>query len=1065
MLLCEKIVRQKIYDPLFLFIYCTSKETVNLIYFMNVLHLTDFHYSGKSKTKYDESKVVSSIIDQVKKLDIIPDLIIFSGDLTFSGSKLDDFRNAYQLFFVPLLKTLNLPKENLFFCPGNHDIDRSKVSTAIIDLIDKFQSNKELESFFSKPTMDSKYVMEPLNNYNTFIDETFTNGKDDFISERYTCHKRLINGKQIGVFCGNTAIRAVGSQDEGNLILCPSDLKEGMNFIKGCDFKIFIHHHPLNQLKLYNSYEVEDFVHNNFNVSFSGHLHKEKTSVVFTHNDGILKISTAASLAEKDGSTIGFSIFMFDLNDSIVMGENYTYNLTGEFFYKNNEINASIPISQEKLKQNKFRKTINELYEIELEEADDLFLSGKSVKDNKRFSDYWTDPIINEKSSEEVKKDKSAQHKLWIYEDILNTQKNIIIIGDDKCGKTSFLKKIQLECLRDFTKYEILPYYLNLKRFDLNENIPRLYSKYFRTSANGALEILNDRKNLLLIDNFVVNSENVDWLTSVIRHFKNIKLIICAKQDSLSKYTNISINDEPLLQLFFHDLKKRQLKELAGKFYLEEDTRIEVINRIHHIFNMLAIPFNFWNVSLFLWVFKENSKDISNDVDLVDLYVESILERERLIKNKSNFSYDKYKQYLANLSKFLLSKHQHGYKATLSQIFTFTDEYLSLNPRNTITTAQIWDYVNQRGILKDDGEGNYSFRLNGIFEYFLAHYLKLDPEFRDEIINDDNVYLSFKNELQLYAGSNRGDEDFLNKIFKKTKGIFDQCLNDFEFESIDEHLENETKNSLERLIEKEDLKLIAESISEEDIDDFAEGQNESSISRITNKSEVKVKEIIPIDKSDILSLENALFILGRTFKNADDIKNTTLINEVFDYIIFTSIKWGYKLFDTFKETNISHELAKSNAEKFLMLMQQMLPLIVQSRVSDMIGANNMDGIIRKRIKELETKTSENQFVYFVLLFLLGDIDLSKNIEEILSNAVKFKMPVIRYAILMKVIYYYHLKAADIETSKRNRVDETLKELYLQVGVSFNNKIYNDGSVARIFQRLDSERIKDKKRLS
>lgn len=1033
---------------------------------MNVLHLTDFHFTGKSKTKYDEGKVVKSIIEKTRELNIQPDIIIFSGDLTFSGSNIDDFHNAYELFFVPLLETFGLSNQNLFFCPGNHDIDRSKVSNAVVDMVDKFQTNKEIESFFAnKRSVDVKYLMEPLSNYSQFIGSTFSNTNGDFISDRYTCHKRDISGKEIGVLCANTAIRAIGNNDEGNLILCPSDIKEGLNFIKNSDFRIFIHHHPLNQLKPFNYYEVEDIVHNNFNVSFSGHMHKEKTSVVYTHSDGILKISTAASLAEKDGSTIGFSIFIFDLNESFVIGDNYAYNLSGEFFYKTNTLEASIPVSQEKQKQNKFRKTLNDLYEIELEEADDLFLSGKSVKDNKRFSDYWTDPIINEKSSEEVKKDKSAQYQNWTFEDIIQLKKDIIIIGDDKCGKTSFLKKLQLECLKDFNKYEVLPFYLNLKRFDLNENIPRLYSKYFRTSARGADEILQERKNLLLIDNFTVNSENVAWLNTMIKHFKQVNLVICAKQDSLSKYTNISINDEPLTQLFFHDLKKRQLKELAGKFYNEEGVRIEVINRIHHIFNMLAIPFNFWNVSLFLWVFKENSKDISNDVDLVDLYVESILERERLIKAKSNFSYDKYKQYLAHLSKFFLGKHKEGYKASMTDIFKFTDEYLSLNPRNTIVTSQVWDYVNQRGILKDDGNGAYSFRLNGIFEYFLAHYLKLDPKFRDEVINDDNVYLSFKNELQLYAGSNRSDEDFLSKIFNKTKNIFDQCFVDFEFADIDEYLDKETRNSLQVIIEKDDLKLLAEGITEEDIDDISDNGDNSNLMNITNNSEIRVKEIIPIDKSNILSLETALFILGRTFKNADDIKNNGLINEVFDYIVFTSIKWGYKLFDTFKETDLAHSGIKSNVERFLMLMQQMLPLIVQSRVSDMIGANNMEGIIRRRIAELDSKTSTNQFVYFILVFLLGDIDLCKNVDEIARNANKFKMPIIRYAILMKVIYYYHLKAADIESSKRKHVDERLKSLYLEVGTSFNNKIYNDSSVSRIFQRLDSERVKDKKRLS
>lgn len=1037
---------------------------------MNILHLTDFHFSGKLNSKFDQKKISDAIIKKLKSQDIIPDYIFFTGDLVNSGSKLSDFSDAHNILIQPILDEFKIPIDNLFYCPGNHDVDRSKVSNAVIKEIDSYQNNQELENFFKQKSVDLNSFLLSLGNYNSFISNLFSNnsssnGSLDVVKDTYTCHIRKFGDKKIGFFCANTSLRAIGKDDNRNLVMCIADLKEGLSFLQDCEFKFFLHHHPLNQLKDYNYYEIENIVHNNFNISLSGHLHKDKMSAEFTHTDGILKIATAASLAGKDGSTVGFSLFMLSLEEYVVYGTNYNFDQSKEFFYEANPIDAQIPISKEKQEQNKFRAVLNELYQLELSEADDLFLNGKSPKNNKRFNDYWTDPVVNDKSAEEVKKDKSAQSKNWSFEDVLTFNDNVLIIGDDKCGKTSFLRKIQIESLKDFNKFQLIPYYIDYKKVVGNLNIEREYSRYFRVNQNNAKRLLSDKKNILLVDNFNVTSdESLIWLKDLLQSFGDVKVILSVKQDSLSKYSNISIGDKPLKQLFFHDLKKRQLKELAGKFYLEDDARVEVLNRIQHIFNMLAIPFNFWSVSLFMWVFKENTKDIANDVDLVDLYVESILERDKLVKNKSNFSYDKYKQYLAYLAKFLLTKNHNRYQATVAEILQFTEEYLSENPRNTVTAEQVWEYVTSKGILKEGGQGNYIFRLNGIFEYFLAHYLKLNEEFRNEIISDNNIYLSFKNELQLYAGSNRSDEEFLKKIYAKTKLIFDECYNDLKADEFDTLLKSLTLDSFDKILKNGDVKELVGDLSQEDLQDLENHSNEVSTTIVADRSEVKVKEINPINKSDILSLETAIYILGRVFKNADDIKNSSLVNEIFDYLIETTIKWGFKLFDTISHTQTDLE-SHNKAEMFLRLMQQMLPIIVQSRVSDMMGANNIEGIVTDKINRLDNKDGKNQFVLFVLLYMMADIDLSKHIHFLERGNSLIKLPILQYAILMKLMYYYHLKSVDLDTAKRMKVDEKLKAIYTHTGRSFNEKEYTENAISRVFQRLDNERIKDKQRLS
>lgn len=46
-----------------------------------------------------------------------------------------------------------------------------------------------------------------------------------------------------------------------------------------------------------------------------------------------------------------------------------------------------------------------------------------------------------------------------------------------------------------------------------------------------------------------------------------------------------------------------------------------------------------------------------------------------------------------------------------------------------------------------------------------------DVSFRDEMLRDE-VYLSFKNEFEIYSGIKNNDAEFLNIIYKKTASFF-----------------------------------------------------------------------------------------------------------------------------------------------------------------------------------------------------------------------------------------------------------------------------------------------------
>src|SRR5690606_39001669 len=135
-------------------------------------------------------------------------------------------------------------------------------------------------------------------------------------------------------------------------------------------------------------------------------------------------------------------------------------------------------------------------------------------------------------------------------------------------------------------------------------------------------------------------------------------------------------------------------------------------------------------------------------------------------------------------------------------------------------------------------------------------------------------------------------------IFEKTKLIFNRI--EIDNDQIDNVLKSLTVGDISSHFDTNATNLLKQVLNQEEIEKVEENTADVANLTIQENCEVRLKRFIPINENDIVSLEKSLYILGRVFKNADDITNTDFINEIFDYIINTTIAWGYKLFQSFK---------------------------------------------------------------------------------------------------------------------------------------------------------------------
>ncbi|WP_449584601.1 NACHT domain-containing protein [Neotamlana sargassicola] len=607
------------------------------------------------------------------------------------------------------------------------------------------------------------------------------------------------------------------------------------------------------------------------------------------------------------------------------------------------------------------------------------------------------------------------------------------------------LKKIELELLKDFSVYNKIPFYIDLKYWSnsINDfNFFKELSKYYFTNTNAATKLFYEKDFVLLIDNFhLEDNKTKDTLEKIVSENDNVRVIICSISSSLNSLDAARFDGRDLKKLYFHRLRKIHIKELTKRNYsFTEEKESQVVEKINSIFKKLSIPFNYWTVSIFLWVFnKDANNKLHNDVDLINLYVEKLLEKEQLTVSASSFTFNNYKKLLAHFAYFLLKEnHNNSYYAKYSDIIEFIQRYLDKNPRLRIDPRDIFNYLDSKSLLRKKDPDYYSFRLNGVFEYFVAYYMTFDEVFLNEAIEDENFYLSFSNEFELFAGFKRDNVEFLNKIYVKTKKHFSYLNQEYNLmsTSIDTIL-------ISKIVEADKLGKLIEKYSKKFQDGLTEIQQDEIEEQINkemkldeNHSEVKIKKINSLNESSN-SLEESLTILGKVFRNIDDINDSDLVYEIFDYIIDNACLWSFKLLDEFGEMDISEIIktdSKGEAQGLLKLISNVIPTLVQVRLYDMLGHINLEGIILERLDKSKSDSKNNQFKLFIYTFLLLDINYlqHKNIVEDMISLIK--IPIIKYSFLLKLNYYLSFKN-NLSNNDKKELKNNIQSQYLK----FNNK--------------------------
>jgi len=253
---------------------------------LRILHISDLHYRNSSQKEIELIK--KAFIDDVdcfiKKNNLIPDFIIFSGDLVFKPdadlSSIEVFNEAYSFFIEPLLEKLELERDNIFITPGNHDINRERLNRGYREGLKSYREDKHTVNELIEEILNGTYnELKHLKQFNNFLNG-LSNNNEIYSNELYRVYKFNKDKITIGIVNLNSNIFSFEKNTYGELVIGEKQLIDSYEYIKDCDIKIANIHHSTNWLIHFEQRNTKKFFYEFFNIVFIGHEHDEQPELI-----------------------------------------------------------------------------------------------------------------------------------------------------------------------------------------------------------------------------------------------------------------------------------------------------------------------------------------------------------------------------------------------------------------------------------------------------------------------------------------------------------------------------------------------------------------------------------------------------------------------------------------------------------------------------------------------------------------------------------------------------------------------------------------------------------------
>jgi predicted phosphodiesterase len=1022
---------------------------------LKILHISDIHLK-KNKLEYYQNKIISEFLKDVKDIIDTNTILIISGDFLLEGGRLFNEENdpfdSVNTFLENIITNFPLLKKRIFFVPGNHDIQRSSLDK-YIDYPFKsnlIKSKNEIDGFISE-VYDNKRALRGFEKYNDFASIFYSDYDNKQLSNLDNSFIIEIDDLKIGVSCLNSSWLCYDDDDYNNIVMGVKQIENSLEFIRDCDLKICIQHHPLKYLsENLEQDRIKRIIQSEYDLFFIGHIHNLSTDYI-QGDKGNYFVSVGKSLTGNEidsrAYSDGYSFLEYTskkIKCTLKEFDGDKFNLINSGLIENGVLEFITKKKNYKTNNLEFKKKFREY----IDDTGANFTSKSSF--DIKLDNIYVNPLFE---SYNLNDDEPTYRNVY-YESIIDKIskgkfKNTYIFGEENSGKTTLTKRISLYL---FNNHDIIPVIIegrDLKKTGYKD-FKKVLLKKLNNSYNNFTEDNLD-KVYVIIDDLKSSKLDLNLKKRLLENIqdKHSTLIIWDEFLTLSELIETDHSNNHLFELIPFTTKKRF--ELIQKWidFTNQEEEIDSTKKLELYYNMESIINSILGKNLvpsfpiyILVILQSNEISSTNTFEQSTFgYYYDVLIKSSIGKVvKGNKEIDKILSYLSEFAFFLFdNKTLKVSEVDLNKFHIGFNEDFGLD---TSFVTLLLELLETQILVND--EGFYKFKYRYLFFYFIGRYLSdniENPTIKNEISKLSNkLHQTYSANIYLFLSHHSKSSFIIDQLILKSQNVFSNSKRIYFNEDVKEinKMVNELTDSLSIDNSKSNLENKnsdlddndRRSIHNQEVDEY------DDISKETNTS-LDDRSITEIDiLSEINTSFKSIEILGNIIKNryaslkADKkeeiIKNIYLLSNrtlsyIFNIILEGDNSFKEEILSLLKNDENLTALERDNIAKSMIFnLIYMNSYSIIKKVSNSISSKDLKLTFKK---VLEDNPNDN---YIELLTIANSYDFSfefpfKKTNDLITTFKKNKLP---FYILRRLAYNY-LRLKPISESNQQKITSIL----------------------------------------
>ena len=859
--------------------------------------------------------------------------------------------------------------------------------------------------------------------FKTFEKQYYENTKGVTVTNFETLHELNFDRNVIGISVLNSAWRYYDSDEK--IIIGTDQLTRAINKQSSCDIKILLSHYDFSRLKDFEKKELENSAAEQYQIQLFGHTHSQDVYLKRKPSAGLFFSDTSRGLNRTNISSSdteyknGFSIIDLDMDLLKISFSSKVYSKQRNEYVLDTDLLGDSGIVDFELQTNDnfslLHKISDRIEEQSFEQMDAHILSyGMETIAPQSFNDIFVDPRFTDKKNTNPDEEKVV----YLKEITDHTDHNFIILGLKETGKTVLLDYLTKFYSENIHRNQIVPILIDFTQLPPSHKIESCIGQTIGISKKNVPQFAEQNRIVLLFDNFEGN--NIYLIKKVeefLTQYPNTRFIATVQIDISGKIPLKLLNSSLYSNSTILELKyfsSKQITDLTNKWY-SKSTFPNIENKkkkILKLINSFELPRTPLLISMFLWIF-ETQEDYQpvNQATMLETFIEKMFKKHDFEQTLySEFDFKNKESLLTEIALNMYKNGNDNYSMSKTDLLKFIVDYLrqrdfDFNAEkilNEFTEIRLFD------VDSDNIESSVKFRFNCFFQYFLMKNLD-KKDFMDHVLEDEN-YLYFYNELNLYSGLKRNKIDLLDEAISRMNHYF----SDLQKQVDEKHI------SLDSFFETKDMKL-----------------------------------------SPFQKMELSLVIAANSLRNTEELPDPNKKYESFCEVLRCSLIYVtlYKqlFLDHIKNNEKEFDEEKQKESKMIL---SFLPMINEAFLEEQLGTAKLNPVIKKHIFEIIPKKDVSQLEKFSTVFLYSDFRGTDYLKVIKSYLAEIKGNYIRDMTLFKLVSYYYLRSDSKQSDKEL---EKLIGLLVESSVKVKRKrgfIFDKNKAIAFYRDKRKEFIKD-----